>query len=246
MANLLQSLDEHFTFVMKHKRSMYLILITGSISTNCSELRTDIGKLLYFLWNTHKIFNVVVQVACACSVENIYVFRPFYRHRKGEYGILEVLKMSNDSKNIRRMLNIMRNLHKKPLNISIFERSPTASTNLNIYMTNNFLYQNLFLVKGYAGVDGSVLENLSRLMNFSAELVECVPPTHCYGRVIENGTITGSLGLVANNKVELSANGRFLKNYNTSDIEYTYTIYNDYICAVVRTADLFRAGRIYL
>ncbi|KAJ9583702.1 hypothetical protein L9F63_021955 [Diploptera punctata] len=103
--------------------------------------------------------------------------------------------------------------------ISIFERIPTV----------------LFGETSghYMGIDGFVLNNLIRYMNFTP-VINIPEDGMKYGFMYEhNGTFTGSLGDILYDRADISMNSRFIKDYGTSDIEFTTSIMSDNLCVVV-------------
>ncbi|XP_044265276.1 uncharacterized protein LOC123011747 [Tribolium madens] len=82
-------------------------------------------------------------------------------------------------------------------------------------------------------MDGCLLKCLSNYLNFSF-LIDESHPTH--GRVLKNGTITGSLSDVVFRKVDFSANDWFLIDYQTREIEVTVPFSYDQVCPVVPKA----------
>ncbi|KAL3275602.1 hypothetical protein HHI36_020355 [Cryptolaemus montrouzieri] len=235
---LSKALHLDFKFFMKHHRSLYLILFTTMNTSSCYEFKRRIGNLLYLMWHIRKVLNVIAQAPCVCEQKEIYIYKPFYQTGVKNWGALDVFLMKDDVKTIRRMMNTMLNMNKMPMNISIFDRIPTATTHVSDYMKFNFIYRNLYLSGGFSGVDGALLENFARFMNFTTIIVGCETISDCYGQRLPNGTITSSLSTIASGQAEISMNGRFLKNYSTENIEFTMTIYSDYVCAIVPKAKI--------
>lgn len=234
--DLRQALNADRKFIMKHTRSLYSILFVSSKLKECNMWRRKIGILLFLLWKKYKLLNVIALTPCSCDQNKIFIWKPFYPTSNSTWGALDVFPMSIEDHSVHRMLNTIRSMHGYPMKVSIFERLPTATKHLSAFMQQNFIYQNLIHSGGYSGVDGAILENFSKFMKFNLTIVGCEATSECFGSVYPNGTLTTSLGLIASHQVELSANGRFLKQYNTSKIEFTSIIYSDQVCFIVRKA----------
>ncbi|XP_045465146.1 uncharacterized protein LOC123674248 [Harmonia axyridis] len=235
--DLRQALIEDRKFIIHHSRSLYSILFVSSEPFECPLWKFKIGDILNKLWYHFKTLNVIAQTPCSCDQDKIFLLKPFYPTGPSSWGGLDVFPMSTDDRSIHRMLNSMKHMFQYPMKVSIFERLPTATRNLSKFMQQNFIYQNLIHSGGYSGVDGAMLENFSKFMHFNLTIVGC-DSRECFGTVYPNGTVTGSLGLVASDRVELSTNARFLKHYNTSKIEFTSITYSDQVCFIVRKASI--------
>lgn len=99
----------------------------------------------------------------------------------------------------------------------MFERPPTS-----IKVAN---------AEEYIGVDGNIMRSLSTYLNFRLVYVET--DYYKYGKILENGTAVGSLGDVVRQNTDVAGNGRFMIDYGTDAIEFTYPYQNDVMCFVV-------------
>ncbi|XP_063924686.1 uncharacterized protein LOC135138639 [Zophobas morio] len=82
------------------------------------------------------------------------------------------------------------------------------------------------------GLDGFILKTIAEYVNFSIDLVGGFGEEN-FGFGLPNGTITGSLGVIANGEAQISANGRFIMDYDTTAIEFTVPYDTDKMCPVV-------------
>ncbi|RZC42668.1 hypothetical protein BDFB_014653, partial [Asbolus verrucosus] len=119
--------------------------------------------------------------------------------------------------------------------VSLFEKHPTLIKNLPKYLENNPIYSRLDVFNGFGGLDGFVSGTLANHLNFDLVVLENLEDEP-FGRVLPDGTITGSLGDVVNRKVMFSGNGRFLMDYGTTEIEFTVPYDGDRFCLITPKA----------
>lgn len=168
-------------------------------------------RILSKFWINFGVLN-----ACFCQRGQHFAYSPFTRNEH-EWGTIDTHAHIN-----------LKNLNKFPLKISMFERFPTSIVQVPELLKVNPVYKSSELV----GLDGTLLLTLSSFLNFDFEFVGGLGKEN-FGWVLPNGTITGSLGLVAGNQVHISTNGRFLTNYRTTSIEFTVPYDSDQMCVVV-------------
>ncbi|KAJ9586650.1 hypothetical protein L9F63_019752 [Diploptera punctata] len=117
---------------------------------------------------------------------------------------------------------IFKNFHGYPLYISIFSQYPTAIA------VNDLTYK---------GMDGTVLSTLTRYLNITT-IFHSPLDSDQYGSVLANGSIVGSLGDVVYGTTNVSLNSRYIKSYDTDDIEFSVPITTDRICFIIPKAKL--------
>uniref|UniRef100_A0A182FQW0 Ionotropic glutamate receptor C-terminal domain-containing protein n=1 Tax=Anopheles albimanus TaxID=7167 RepID=A0A182FQW0_ANOAL len=82
---------------------------------------------------------------------------------------------------------------------------------------------------GSCGLDGMLLGSMAVALNFTAETMDATDRLE-YGYRLANDTFVGSLGDLLNHRTDVSFNVRFLKYYDTHDIEFLKPIYSDQLC----------------
>lgn len=122
------------------------------------------------------------------------------------------------------------------LPVSLFIRIPTMVKPIPRPLRSDPIYGILNNSFGYGGLDGMVLANLAKFLNFTPE-IKIPPPEAEYGYKTPNGSFFGSLGDVVYGKVVISFNGRFINDYGTEKIEFTTPIGNDMLCIIVPSAE---------
>jgi hypothetical protein len=199
-------LEENHTVIVPQPRDYYSIVLVDSYS-----------NLLNQFWLQYQVSNIILQ---SCASGTTYVFSPFVNSTYILGG------------NYTRGTNLM-NFNQHEIRISMKTRPPTSVTKFPKLLKVNPVYANLDPSKHFAGIDGSLLRTILDRLNFKFEVFD---KDMSYGEILENGTVTGLLGLVANNQVQISANGRFIMDYGIHNIEFTVPYSSDQICAVVPKA----------
>lgn len=122
-------------------------------------------------------------------------------------------------KDILLVFNDLSDLQGYPFNITMFKRDLTATPSRGG-------------MPGYEGLDGFVIKTIIENMNITPYYV--IPEDNItFGIAYKNGKITGTLGEIVRKKSQLAGNSRFLTDYNTSQIEFTNTLYSERICVVI-------------
>lgn len=83
------------------------------------------------------------------------------------------------------------------------------------------------------GLDGLIMRNLELSLNFRKRNI-LVPEE--YGWMLDNGTFVGTIGELLRKKIDVSFNGRFIKYYDTFDVDFMYPIFFDKFCIVTPKA----------
>ncbi|KDR23415.1 hypothetical protein L798_05386 [Zootermopsis nevadensis] len=209
---------------------MFIILYTQTLEKN------DILAIFEMMWQQYNILNVVILTIkiypndIIINISDIkadtWTYDPFISH------------LYEDLSNSKR-LNLQ-NLNGLPLRVSLFGHYPTSyllqesnlETKVSLFPTNDSQHLNW---ESYQGVDGQMFSTITHYMNFTPKITT---PSNgeVYGFPLPNGTFTGALGDVIYKHVDISFNSRFIKHYNTADIEFSNPILSDKMCIIVPKA----------
>lgn len=91
------------------------------------------------------------------------------------------------------MFSKFKNLNKYPLRVSLFRRYPTSlkANELPAVFHGSYLMKDSWRANGYGGVDGIMLSNVAKTLNFEAIVVE--PRGIDFGYKSTNGTFLGEI-----------------------------------------------------
>lgn len=223
-------LDQDYKVLIPNPRSPYMIIFGFTKQKKCSFVKENISGILVRLWQQYNVLNVIALTSCSCKSDVVYTYWPFARNKKS-WGQFHNFTFDEIASNPSLILNSLWNLNYYPLKVSIFNRIPTALNHIPIPLQNSPNYKNLKYSIGFGGIDGSLLAGIAEYLHFNA--VSVIKPNSGYGKILLNGTATESLGLIITGQAQISANGRFLMDYGTDDIEFTWPHSRDSICAVV-------------
>lgn len=208
--------------VVRDRRAKYVILFAYSIRQFCYEFDRQNAHVLARFWKQFGIVDVCIHIPCSCHANNVYQYHPFLRQ-------IKVLNVTDLQKNPTELTISLKDLHRYPLKVSMFERKPTALKAAHDPLMKYF--PKMQRHHSYGGVDGMIIHSLADFLNFRPMFVET--DYYKYGRVLENGTAVGSLGDVVYRRAHIAGNGRFVEDYGTDAIEFSLPYSNDYICFVV-------------
>jgi hypothetical protein len=221
-------LNGSFVLSLENRRSLHAIFILN-VESN-SMFRSNIGEILLQLWTKFHILNVVVYTPV--TSEDVYIYRPF-KKTYTSWGIVNVYKLR--SINGLEILNCLEDLEKYPIRVKIFSRLPTALSEIPKNMQDNRIHTDLYKYSGFGGVDGNVLGELAKQMNFSVLTV--YKQQRNFGKILKPGRITGSLGYIVYDLIDLVANGMFVTDQKTGNFEFTNVYFYDEICVVAPKAE---------
>ncbi|RZC35198.1 hypothetical protein BDFB_012556 [Asbolus verrucosus] len=225
---LLNFLDENYQLMLPKARATYAIIFATE------QLENDLDSILRHFWNDYNIVNIIAQTPCTCDGGKIFVHHALVKN-DSYWGIIRNYTIPEVLNNSKLIINPLNDFDRFPLKVSFFERYPTLIRDLPKFVTTNPVYSNLNFSKGFGGLDGFVSGTLAKHLNFDLVVDENLD-NEPFGRVLPNGTITGSLGDVVNRKVLFSGNGRFLMDYGTTEIEFTVPFDADRFCLVTPKA----------
>lgn len=167
---------------------------------------------------------------------NIILYNPFYGNQtKRDPQFLHLDFSEKPLEKLDLMKNFMKkrltNLHGYPLEINIFDYP----------MISKAQYDANGKIERYRYVDGSFVQMLSSLMNFTPSYLNNSGNQGMFGYQQRNGTFVGSLGDIEYNRVSLAANPVLIANYNTSNLVFLQPITMSHLYFFVRK----RATRKY-
>ena len=202
---------------------MFLLLHTGNLQKN--------GILTIFekMWQQYNILHAVILPIkvkdMIINASNMWTYNPFNSHLYNE-------NVMNST-----IINLQ-NLNGLPLKVSLFGHYPT----LYLLQDSNIKKKRPLLsitdgqnLTSYHGVDGRMFATMVHFMNFTPQIIN-PPHQGAYGFPLPNGTFTGALGDIIYRRADISLNSRFLKYYNSTDIEFSKSLLSDKMCIIVPKA----------
>lgn len=207
--------------------NFYLIYFIESTPNYCLKGNSYFENILMNLWHKLHLLNVVVNAPFSCKPHIAYLYRPFTKAQNKKWGVIDTLEMNETIYYVR---NTVKNMHGYTLNVSTFIRWPTAVKDLPKYMYDG-IYRDRHKINGIAGVDGCVLINFAKHLNFTPNIIYPFDGNN-FGYNHTN-YVSGSLGDIVSGRAQLAANSRLLTYYGTDMIEYTVPYDSDSICFVV-------------
>lgn len=206
-----KDIKETFHFVKKKSsdkhRSFFVIVFEDQLI-----LGWWITEIFQIFWSK-RILNVIVVFSTAPDVIKIYTYNPFL-----EEFLIELSLHSTHA-----------------------ELFPDKAIDLNKYIIPISLFPEevrvLYLGGFVRGIDGFMAVTLQEKMNAVFNISKTPPDNKLYGELLDNGTVTGSLGQVVREECEASFNTRL----NEMDIfeklvEPSHTFGRDDICILVPSA----------
>lgn len=123
-----------------------------------------------------------------------------------------------------------------PVKVAMFERPPTA---ISVRQVNQIRYPSYLKEMrsrtNWTGIDYIVLYHIEHILNFSIQIQKY--PKHDFGFRNEDGKFVGTLGAVINGDVDISFNGRFVKDYDTDGkLAFLHYISFDRVCFITPKA----------
>lgn len=218
-------IDNKPDVLMGNPRATYLIIY---ISCTCFyELFEDV---LTKFWTNFNILNVLLFSSCSKYPNKVFVYKPFLQ-TNSTWGALKMYNIDDVLKDPIPVVNSMKFFNRYRLRTALFLRKPTALSfnKMPRAIKENPIYKKLNSVVGFGGFDACVLAAVVERLGFTVKLAWMAER---YGK-LKNGRYTGSLGAVVYKNVDISANGRFLIEYESNSIEFTNPVSNDQVCVVV-------------
>lgn len=120
------------------------------------------------------------------------------------------------------------------LTVSVFERYPTMVTEVPKYFAKTH-YAREMKRSGYGGIDGLLLGNVAKTMNFR---VKTVQPLDAEKYGFKRGSkFTGAIGDVVDGRADIAFNARFIIKYGANNTHSMIPILGDKVCVIVPAAD---------
>ncbi|EEZ99874.1 hypothetical protein TcasGA2_TC002656 [Tribolium castaneum] len=222
-------ISESFTHLVTFFNGSYNMCAEKRVLYSIFVLKDQFGQdfvrqLLVKLWTKFQVLNAVLYFS-----ENLYIYKPF-RKTLRSWGVINVYKIRKE----RIFLNALKNLEGYPLRVKALFRFPTALTGIPENMKNDPIHTKLYKYSGFSGVDGNVLGEMAKQMNFSVMLIN--KKQRNFGKTVTKGWLTGSLGYVVYDLVDLVANGMFVTDHENVNFEYTCVYFHDKISVVAPKA----------
>lgn len=151
-----------------------------------------------------------------------------------EWGVFNYLPVDQLDFGDPWLLQKEHHMNKFPLTFSVFERYPTMISNFSSIFGDAFLTKEMNKI-GFGGMDGLVLGNLAEIIGFKAVIIQPVG-SDPYGHRTSDGTYTGTLGHILYGLADAAFNARYLKQYDTDNIEYLLPTLGDRVCVVTPAA----------
>lgn len=236
--------DEWIVF-KNSKRSFFVIFVLEKTieenpcdTSNFLEMfKYKVGTYFEQIWINLRLIEVTMVFPELCHQEFIikYDFVETYNDQNYSRGIT-LLDMWHFKNNPRIILHNYNDFKRYPLKINTFRRIPTL-VDINIYGFMNQTYVKKDTEKtGYVGgLDGTAIGNLIEKLNFTP-VIEVSADGGEYGYKGKNGIFSGSIGDIIARKMDISFNARFIKAYDTDDIEFTVPVFYDQFCVIVPKA----------
>lgn len=229
--------EEMLVFISQN----YKMFIEGSLMTvfigECGDEATNLFKEI--LNHLHRNFKIPYHLALMLKCSGLTFFDLLeYNQGTESWGNLIWLDL-NKIKYVRQVVTPKLGGGYKgfPLNIAMFERPPTAIPLDDIHMKLRYptYLQHMQAQTNWTGIDYIVLYHVKDKLNFSLRIKYY--PKHDFGFKTENGSFIGTLGAVLNEDVDISFNGRFVKDYETSSIlGFLHYVSFDRICFITPKA----------
>lgn len=180
---------------------------------NCGQ---DMKIIFENLWKIYKTPHVV---AAGCVCENLLFYNPFLGSND-KYG-----KMFSFSEE-----EIIENP-------SVIENT---MLNFNGYPIKAVVFQSLFFVQlnttEFIGIDLNLLNLMATHLNFTTVTLFSFDNDK-YGFKLPNGTYTGALRRLLNGEADLINVNYFIKDYLTTDLEFSASTMTDNLCVIMRKAE---------
>jgi hypothetical protein len=223
--------------LLRNPRGHFLIIFLG-ISENHQndvkrkEIENKYCLLFQNIWEEFGILNVIMLVINTSNypksrsgrIAFIATFNPFISstNLRGKLVVHNENYIFNLARSHTDRLNDLRGY---PIRITLFPREPTSFPS---HPGDKLI--------NYVGMDGFFMRNLAKKMNFTA-IADSPKDGKEYGFIFENnGTSTGTLGDILDDRADISLNSRFVKEYGTNNIEFTTHVGFDSLCIIVPKA----------
>lgn len=217
VADIQKFINKQFILLSHTSSTVFLFVIK-----NCDNF-----EILSVWWMRFKNFNLL---AYCLATNRLFLYNPF---------IFTTLQWNLT--NITDLQSVFikdNNFYGYPFSIYVFERIPTALSLENVPKTllNSATYKELLKLVPYAGIDGFMLAELTKTLNFTSEFVLELTDRVAYGEIFENGSGNGLLGSITSGESDIGANGLYIKDYRTDKLDFLFSYTGINMCFVVPKA----------
>lgn len=230
-------------FVFKDSLSSYFVITVTDPNLehiDCAGkyrnfLRHATTDIFQHMWTVYRILETLIFFPSVCGVPLFMRFDPVLQVTDSEYSGVSILSVEDVHRNKIALIHSYNEFNGYPLEVKLFQRTPTSMKDLPESFLSTFLHKDISQTEDWGGIDGFILGNLARFLNFTLRISDSADGQE-YGWKMSNGTYTGTIGDVIAQRADISFNGRFLKDYGSDEIEFTYPINNDEFCVLVPKA----------
>ncbi|KAK9887134.1 hypothetical protein WA026_020580 [Henosepilachna vigintioctopunctata] len=199
-------------YLVFSQREISIVIMTDTMCEN-PNLKKEIYHLLRTSFLEHGLLNMIVQTDCYFEKQSFYVYRPLLLRPDKTYGGLEIYNSEDVVANPEIILNSLKRFNNYPIRISIFHRNPTAMTIQSQYPWRRLICQDVLEYShNISGIDGCTLGQLSKSLEFKAELITSRwKGKFRFGHIFDNGSSVGALSDIIDRKADVAMNGIFWK-----------------------------------
>lgn len=224
-------------FFFRSRWSILYIVITGD-KFKCENGTMDtknlslLERMMNVLWHRFQIMRVAILFPFTCK-QKILLYHGKRPSSKGLYD--RSVKLYNNSNSHKTYLAIRKSGEKLaddyPMRGSIFYRYPTSVRDCKNMRYYDSCF-NLKLTGGHCGVDGMVMHDILTHLRFNLTMPE---NENCdnYGYAAP-GNVSGVLGCIIRNEVDISFNSRFLTLYSDEHLYYLHYVKTEKLCALIK------------
>ncbi|XP_059060864.1 uncharacterized protein LOC131853827 [Achroia grisella] len=219
-----------------HWSSMHLIITNKNINCSQIELSGDIisiaERFLNDLWHRHLLVYAIIEFPLGCPQKYI-TFDGNKRPNGNLYNrTITVIEEKYIHETLKKSKNALTDGF--PLKINIFRRIPTSISNCSkIY---NYIKFDIDICNGLCGMDALIMHDFIKTFKFNVTFIGS-RSMNKYGYVTSRG-VSGSLGAVLRQEIDVSFNSRFISEYTDSGYDFLGYISSDSLCALIGFPDL--------
>jgi hypothetical protein len=200
--------SEAIRFFEKMSKQNPMAKVMIQLTDHSHEASNEVLRKAY---ESYKMLNVATlhRQVQKCSLK---FYNPFINN--GDYHTINVTLQSDLSEIKSYQRNRIRNLHKYPIRIYIFE-SPMTVKKVIVGKTSKVIF---------TYVDGELASLLAEKMNFTSIFVVSEIEKSHNGFMLENGSFSGGIGAIENDRADLVINPRLISDLNTTRATYLQPI----------------------
>lgn len=200
--------------------SKFIVMITNNASDYPDE---TVKHMLRKLWNHYAIKNILIHT-CFDGESNFYWYDPFVPVNDA-YGYIHE-SVNEDFYLKYKQLTDYNGYH---LRLSAFHRYPTALlTEINVTLPNN----EIGVMYDMQGLDSVVFLNLAKDLNLTTSIVMSSKDRYGF-KDEETHIFMGSSGDILYHQADINMNSRFIKFYDSYELDFVHPILTDQVCVVV-------------